>query len=137
MNCEQFLADAKVAEELTVYHSYVPTGEFLNDTPSTISFCSNPGEFNGNYRQTEPNNHYAQNDYSQFNQQQQFVNQIGKPMPINSFQGYSYRPASHDSTASNFRQHSHHNHANRNNNNKSTVKINLFVVVSNVVHQNI
>lgn len=122
MNCEQFLANAKVAEELTVYHSYAPAGEFLNDASATTSFYSNPGEFNGNYRQNEPNNHYAQNDYSQFNQQQQFVNRIGKSTPIDSFQGYSYRPTSHDSSASNFRQHSHHNHSNRNNNHKQQPK---------------
>ena len=121
-NCEQFLVNAKVAEELTAYHSYTPTCEFLNDTPSTISFYSNPSEFNGNYRKTEPNNHHVQNDYSQFDQQQQFVNQIGKSMPIDSSQGYSYRPTSHDSTTSKFRQNSYHNHSNRNNNHKQQPK---------------
>jgi len=97
-NSEEFLTNAKIAEELTALHTSFASTSIIGDelTSSTASY-SNTNDFNDYRRNVNSYNHYdndnpnySSHDNTQYSsydtQQNHFVNQISRPSSFNSSQ---------------------------------------------------
>lgn len=114
-NSEEFLANAKVAEELTALHqSFTPVPVFGDEKSSMSSFHPNPHDFIDRHRQVDVNNHYARENYSTDDTQLRLISQIGKPTLSNSSQRDPPLNRTANDVSSRVQQHLHNNNPNRN-----------------------